>query len=91
VEAAPEAEVEAQLEAQAEVKSSISETSSKICVLELLGSEVCDQMEKIDSGLDALEELVESIESRLSALSLPGWESEEGVSPASDEEISVAA
>ncbi|MDF1862640.1 MAG: hypothetical protein P1U87_20655 [Verrucomicrobiales bacterium] len=78
-------------ESEVEVECEVSEERPAINVLELLGSDVCDQMEKIDSGLDALEELVNSIESSLSALSPLEWEADGELSSVEGEEISVAA
>lgn len=46
-------------------------------IIQLLGEEVSEQMDRIDSGLDELEELVNGIESSLAALTLPDWEEEE--------------
>lgn len=79
-EAEPVVEAEAEEVAEAIVETEFQEEApaepSKKTLAELLGSEVTDQMEQIDSGLDELEELVVSIEKGLSVLA-PAEESGE--------------
>jgi len=80
---------ESLLEVEGEAVIEDVEQNENFDILFLLGDEVGDQFERIDSGLDALEELVLSIESGMSAFDELD---EEKASATSDEgEVSEAA
>lgn len=79
----PAAEVETEEEALSEVAVSAGEASTEPAgekhsqILALLGEEVSEQITRIDSGLNDLEDLVNGIESSLAELTLPDQEDEE--------------
>lgn len=68
-----------------EVEVAVSESDIRV----LLGDEVGDQFERIDSGLDALEELVLSIESGMTAFE--GLDEESAVDYDGESDVSEAA